>query len=79
MNPVIAVMMTAKVDTSVEEILIILGSITMISIFETMVSAVGNDFLSTLTIILPLIRSLFGSSARTKDGIPMVTTLVRVS
>ena len=44
-----------------------------------MVIAPGRDFLIMLVIKLPLIRSLFGSNARIKEGIPMVTALIKVN
>jgi hypothetical protein len=42
------------------------------------VRAEGNDFFKTFAKKLPLIRSLFGSSASTNDGIPIVSELTNV-
>lgn len=43
------------------------------------VRAEGNDFFKTFAKKLPLIRSLFGSSASINDGIPIVIELINVS
>ena len=45
---------------------------------RTMVKAEGNDFLSTFVRKFPCMRSLFGSSASTKDGAPIVSALTKV-
>ena len=78
-NPIIPVMITARVETSGLLSLIILGKVIIIIMFETMVKAVGKLFFNTFTIILPFILSLFGSKARINDGIPIVTVLISVS
>ena len=43
------------------------------------VRAEGNDFFKTFAKKLPLMRSLFGSSASINDGIPIVIELINVS
>jgi len=78
-NPVIPVIITHKVDISSDVSLIKEGSTIIIIIFAVIVSAVGTEFFKTLEIILPFIRSLLGSKARIKEGMPIVTILVSVS
>ena len=78
-KPVNPVNKTASVDTSSSVNLMISGKTVIIRILATIVRAVGKDFLSTLIIILPFIRSLFGSNAKMNDGIPIVTILVNVN
>lgn len=50
----------------------------IVSIDETMVSAHGRALLIMFVNRLPFIRLLLASNAKTKDGIPMVKTLVNV-
>ena len=47
--------------------------------FATIVNAPGRDLRIILTKKLPRIRSLLGSKAKMKDGIPMVKVLIRVN
>ena len=44
-----------------------------------MVNAGGADFLKTLAKKFPFTLSLFGSKAKTNDGIPIVATLANVN
>ena len=46
---------------------------------QMMVKAGGADFFKTFFKKFPFTRSRFGSKAKTKDGIPMVTALAKVS
>lgn len=78
-KPVSPVKRTHKVDTSSSVSLIMVGRNTIIKTLATIVKAVGIDLFKTLIIILPLILSLLGSKAKINDGIPIVTTLVKVS
>ena len=50
----------------------------IVSIDETMVNAHGRALLIMFINKLPLIRFLLDSNAKTKDGIPIVKTLVNV-
>ena len=78
-NPTSPVMMTHMVETSSCESLINEGRKEIMTMFKVIVRAVGKDFFNTLMIILPFILSLLGSRAKTNDGMPIVTTLVKVS
>ena len=51
----------------------------IIKILATVVSAVGIDFVMTFRKKCPLILSLFGSKAKKKDGIPIVTNAIKLS
>lgn len=50
----------------------------IVSIDETMVNAHGKALLIIFINKLPLIRFLLDSKAKTKEGIPIVKTLVNV-
>ena len=51
----------------------------MITIFITITKAGGAAFFKTFTRKLPSTLSLLGSKASIKEGIPIVTTLDKVS
>ena len=51
---------------------------TQITSAKTIVKAVGSDLPIIFLNSFPLIRSLFGSSASTNEGIPIVTVLISV-
>ena len=48
-------------------------------ILTTVVKAVGMDLLITFCINRPFTLSLFGSSAKMKDGIPIHTKAIRLN
>ena len=72
------VKITAKVEKYVESKLNILDTKDKINILNTTVKAAGIALFIIFIKKLPLILSLFGSKANTKDGIPIVKTFIRV-
>lgn len=77
-SPLNPVKITQSVDISVLENENILEIYIINDIANTIVIPQGKDLLIMLLNKFPLIRLLFGSSANTKDGIPIVSTLVNV-
>ena len=78
-NPVKPVKRTQIVEVSISVNLKISLTIIVIKTLATIVSAAGRDLLITFGKKCPVTLSLLGSSAKMNDGIPIVTTLVKVS
>ena len=70
---------TQIVEVSISVNLKISLTIIVIKTLATIVSAAGRDFLITFGKKCPVTFSLLGSSAKMNDGMPIVTTLVKVS
>ena len=78
-KPIVALEMTHIVDDDCKLILNTIESIIIRIILITIVNAAGNALLITLVKKFPLTILWFGSKASTKEGIPIVTVLVKVS
>ena len=78
-NPRIPVEIMHKVELSAAVKILYFFNIVIAKIFVVTHNAVGNDFDITFFKKLPFIRSLLGSSAKTNEGIPIVTVLIKLN
>ena len=78
-SPQEPVKITLKLEKYLSDITLNLFNIVKIVIDRITNAAVGKDFEITFFKKLPLILSLLGSNASIKDGIPIVTTLIKVN
>ena len=78
-NAQIPVIIILKLEKYESVIILNLFNIVNIAIAIITILAVGRDFEIIFLKNLPLTRSLLGSNANIKDGIPMVTTLIKVN
>ena len=78
-RPHIPVLITHKLEKSLSRIMPFLFNIDNIKILIATQSPEGNAFEITCLKKFPLTLSLFGSKAKINDGIPIVTTLIRLN
>ena len=78
-NPRIPVEIMHKVELSAAVKILYFFNIVIANIFVVTHNAVGNDFDITFFKKLPFIRSLLGSNAKTNEGMPIVTVLIKLN
>lgn len=78
-NPRVPVEIMHKVELSDAVKILYFFNIVIAKIFVVTHNAVGNDFDITFLKKLPFIRSLLGSNAKTNEGIPIVTVLIKLN
>ena len=78
-NPKIPVEIIHNVELSSDVSMLYFFNIVIAKIFVVTHKAVGSDFEITFFKKLPFIRSLLGSNAKTNEGIPIVTVLIKLS